>query len=85
MKPLVLLLLGLLALTGCASPGSPRVTFTKDVNIWIANGDSPAEPRAITVNVHYDQTSTTGIESALEQQLQDLLKADADVALTPLP
>lgn len=58
-------------LSGCASPGSPTVTFSKDVHVNIHGNakEGAEEGKGHSVTVTYTQTSATDLEAALEQVL----------------
>lgn len=70
---------------GCVSPASPDTTVTKDVYVQIGNGQQSEHLRDVTVNVTYEQTSTTGIESALDQRLKDMLNPKTDLEMPLIP
>lgn len=77
---LALLILALLPLlAGCMPTASPNVTLHRDVHVHIANGQQPKNLRHVTANVDYHQVSETGIESAIEQTLRDVLRGELDL------
>lgn len=67
----IFLLAALVLAAGCASPGSPRVDFSKDVHVTInQTGSEPAAKYGnVDVKVDYEQSSATDLEAALKQVL----------------